>query len=228
MERKILFKSSGPFGRCLLLAARHRLDRICKHSGVLTIPVPGPASSPAQRHNYNIYRDAPRSSPGLGHRAGEEDDNYITLLTFPIIDGLVMDLQLPHERKGVLSQRIARLAIDGEKWKRKNTERNVKCVSVSAICFCPTSWNIRCWMIYPSWLIVLKYAAAIIHLTRARLLRGLPGHKTVNFFSPPVKSEMSRWKVEQPHCGLQFWSVIVVKKLTKNCRFSLSLSLLYI
>ena len=128
-----------------------------------------------------------------------------------------------------MNAKIARLAIaDGEKWKRKNTERNVKSVSVSAICFCPTSWNIRCWMIYPSWLIVLKYAAAIIHLTRARLLRGLPGHKTVNFFSPPVKSEMSRWKVEQPHCGLQFWSVIVVKKLTKNCRFSLSLSLLYI
>ena len=166
--------------------------------------------------------------PRAPRPVSEEDDNYITLLTFPIIDGLVMDLQLPHERRGVLSQRIARLAIDGEKWKRKNTERNVKCVSVSAICFCPTSWNIRCWMIYPSWLIVLKYAAAIIHLTRARLLRGLPGHKTVNFFSPPVKSEMSRWKVEQPHCGLQFWSVIVVKKLTKNCRFSLSLSLLYI
>ena len=58
--------------------------------------MPGPASSPAQRHNYNIYRDAPRSSSGLGHRAEEEDDNYITLLTFPIIDGLVMDLQLPH------------------------------------------------------------------------------------------------------------------------------------
>ena len=71
--------------------------------------------------------------PRAPRPVSEEDDNYITLLTFPIIDGLVMDLQLPHERRGVLSQRIARLAIDGEKWKRKNTERNVKCVSVSLV-----------------------------------------------------------------------------------------------
>ena len=82
-----------------------------------------------------IFIEMPRAPRPVS----EEDDNYITLLTFPIIDGLVMDLQLPHERRGVLSQRIARLAIDGEKWKRKNTERNVKCVSVSGICFCPTS-----------------------------------------------------------------------------------------
>ena len=71
--------------------------------------------------------------PRAPRPVSEEDDNYITLLTFPIIDGLVMDLQLPHEPRGVLSQRIARLAINGEKWKRKNTERNVKCVSVSLL-----------------------------------------------------------------------------------------------